>query len=196
LPETVDLILCTHAHTDHVGSVLPLAEKYKCPVIAMVELTILFSMQKLENLVGMNIGGTFQHKDCSLTMVEARHSSSYEMDGKVWYAGDPAGFILAVEGAPTVYLAGDTAVFGDMKLIAEMYRPEIAVLPIGDHYTMGPRQAAYAAGLLLTKWILPIHWGTFPQLTGTPEALQEELKLHSGSSEVVCWKPGESYSAG
>jgi L-ascorbate metabolism protein UlaG (beta-lactamase superfamily) len=195
LPERLDLMLCTHGHSDHTGGAVPLAKKFGPQVVGMFELIELLAKQGVENTVAMNIGGIFRCKDVVLTMVEARHSSSYEMDGERYYAGDPAGFVVEIEGAPTVYLAGDTAVFSDMKLIAEMYRPEIAVLPIGDHYTMGPRQAAYAAGLLLPKLILPVHWGTFPQLTGTPEALQKELKVHGSSSEALDWVPGETYPA-
>jgi L-ascorbate metabolism protein UlaG (beta-lactamase superfamily) len=195
LPEQVDLIVVTHGHSDHTASVVSLAKKYSAPVLGMVELTMLLAKQGVENPVGMNIGGTFQHKDLAFTMVEARHSSSYEIDGVAHYAGDPAGFIVEIEGARTLYLAGDTAVFSDMKLIAEMYRPEIALLPIGDHYTMGPRGASVAASFLVPKVILPIHWGTFPALTGTPAALKEELSLRGTSSEVIAWSPGETYSA-
>jgi len=193
LPDAVDLIAVTHGHSDHTGSVVGLAAKHKPTVVAMVELTMLMAQQGVEKLVGMNIGGMFQFKDVQITMVEARHSSSYEVDGKVQYAGDPAGFILQAEGAPTIYLAGDTAVFGDMRLIAEIYRPEIAVLPVGDYYTMGPRQAAVAAGLLVPKTILPVHWGTFPGLTGTPAALQQEMLIRGSDSEVVDWKPGDIF---
>jgi len=196
LPEKIDLLLCTHGHSDHTASVVAMENKYKPQIVAMAELAMLFGKQKLEHVVGMNVGGTFRAKDVAATMVEARHSSSYEVDGLQQYAGDPAGFVLEIDGAPTVYLAGDTAVFTDMKLIAEIYRPEIAVLPIGDHYTMGPRQAAIAVGFLLPKVILPIHWGTFPALTGTPAALQQELGVRGTSSEVIAWNPGQTYEAG
>ena len=161
----------------------------------MVELTTILGEQGVENAVGINIGGTYCAHDVSMTMTEARHSSSIEHKGQTVYAGDPAGFVLEIDGAPTIYVAGDTAVFSDMKLIAELYRPEIAILPIGDHYTMGPRQAALAASFLVPKIILPIHWGTFPALTGTPAKLDEELRLRGVPAEVVAWQPGETYAA-
>ena len=195
LPGKIDAILVTHGHSDHTGSVVDVAGKHKCPVVAIYELAAMFEKQKVANVAGMNIGGSVTRGDVTVTMVEARHSSSYEFDGKLRYAGEPAGFVLEIENAPTVYLAGDTAVFSDMKLIAEMYRPEVVALPIGDFYTMGPKQAAVAAGMLLAKTILPVHWGTFPALTGTPEKLKEELGLRGTSSEVVAWQPGDVWTA-
>jgi L-ascorbate metabolism protein UlaG (beta-lactamase superfamily) len=194
-PEKVDLLLCTHGHSDHTGSVVSLAKKTKAQVVGMVELTTILGEQGVENAVGINIGGTYRAHDVSMTMTEARHSSSIEHKGQTVYAGDPAGFVLEIDGAPTIYVAGDTAVFSDMKLIAELYRPEVAILPIGDHYTMGPRQAALAASFLVPKIILPIHWGTFPALTGTPAKLDEELRLRGVPAEVVAWQPGETYAA-
>jgi L-ascorbate metabolism protein UlaG (beta-lactamase superfamily) len=195
LPGKIDAILCTHGHSDHTGSVVELAGKHQAQVVAIYELAGMLEKQKVEKTVGMNLGGSYKFGDVSATMVEARHSSSYEYDGKLRYAGEPAGFVLEIDNAPTVYLAGDTAVFSDMKLIAEMYRPDVAVLPIGDFYTMGPKQAAVAAGLLLPKIILPIHWGTFPALTGTPAKLKEELQVRGTSAEVVAWQPGDVWKA-
>lgn len=192
-PQKADIVLCTHGHFDHTASVPAVAKKSKPQVVGIFELTAMFEKQGIENTVGMNIGGTYACKDVSATMVEARHSSSYEFDGKLRYAGNPAGYVLEIEGAPTLYLAGDTSVFSDMKLIAEMYRPHIAALPIGDHYTMGPRQAALAATMLLPKVILPIHWGTFPQLTGTPAKLRDEIDLRGGDAKVHEWQPGDIY---
>jgi L-ascorbate metabolism protein UlaG (beta-lactamase superfamily) len=123
-------------------------------------------------------------------MVEAKHSSSIVDGDKTVYAGNPCGYVLTIEGAPTIYLAGDTSLFGDMKLIKELYEPVIAVLPIGDNFTMGPKHAAMAAQYLGVKTIVPVHYGTFPALTGTPD----ELKVHLAGTgiEVVAPKPGES----
>jgi L-ascorbate metabolism protein UlaG (beta-lactamase superfamily) len=194
-PAKVDLLLVTHGHGDHTGSVVGEAKKTKAQVVGMVELTTILGEQGVENAVGMNVGGSYRATDVTVTMTEARHSSSIQHKGQTVYAGDPAGFVLEIEGAPTIYIAGDTAVFSDMKLISELYRPEIVILPIGDHYTMGPRQAGLAASFLVPKTILPVHWGTFPALSGTPEQLREELKVRGVPAEVVAWQPGETYSA-
>jgi L-ascorbate metabolism protein UlaG (beta-lactamase superfamily) len=123
-------------------------------------------------------------------MVDALHSSSYEENGVTHYLGEAAGYVLRFENAPTLYFAGDTAVFGDMRLIADMYEPEIACLPIGDNYTMGPEQAARAAQMLGVRQVVPIHFGTFPALTGTPEALRNLLR--GTNIEVIDLKPGET----
>jgi L-ascorbate metabolism protein UlaG (beta-lactamase superfamily) len=194
-PSKVDLVLVTHGHGDHTASVVSVAKKTTPQVVGMAELMTIFGEQGVEHAVGMNVGGSYRAHDVTITMTEARHSSSIEHKGQTVYAGDPAGFVLQIDGAPTIYLAGDTSVFSDMKLISELYRPEIAILPIGDHYTMGPRQAGLAASFLVPKTILPVHWGTFPALTGTPEQLQEELKVRGVPVEVIAWQPGESYSA-
>jgi L-ascorbate metabolism protein UlaG (beta-lactamase superfamily) len=123
-------------------------------------------------------------------MVEAHHSSSIQDGDKTLYAGDPAGFVIAVEGGPVLYHAGDTSLFSDMRLIKELYRPEIGMIPIGDHYTMGPRAAAIAADYLGLKTIIPIHYGTFPQLTGTPAELEQHLKGKNVAVRVP--QPGET----
>jgi L-ascorbate metabolism protein UlaG (beta-lactamase superfamily) len=137
----------------------------------------------------MNKGGTITSKGLRITMTDARHSSSFDENGIV-YLGEPAGFVVALENGQTIYYAGDTALFGDMKLIAELYKPDIAFLPIGDRFTMGPDTAALAARWLGVKQVVPMHFGTFPLLTGTPEQLEQHL---SGSGiEVLQLKPGET----
>jgi L-ascorbate metabolism protein UlaG (beta-lactamase superfamily) len=123
-------------------------------------------------------------------MVEARHSSSIVDGDKTIYAGNPCGYVLAIEGAPTIYLAGDTSLFQDMQLFRELYAPSVAVLPIGDNFTMGPQHAALAAKYLGAKTIIPVHYGTFPALTGTPDELRAHLK--DTGIEMVAPKPGES----
>jgi L-ascorbate metabolism protein UlaG (beta-lactamase superfamily) len=138
----------------------------------------------------MNKGGTQAVGDARVTMVDALHSSSYEENGVNNYLGEASGFVLRFNGAPTVYVAGDTAAFGDMRLIADLYAPEIACLPIGDLFTMGPEQAAFACDLLRVKQVLPIHWGTFPALTGTPDALRSLVA--SKGIEILDLKPGET----
>ncbi|MGA7887051.1 MAG: metal-dependent hydrolase, partial [Acidobacteriaceae bacterium] len=126
----------------------------------------------------------------TFTMTEARHSSGITDGDQTVYGGDPAGFVLAIENGPVLYHAGDTAVFSDMQLIRELHHPELAMLPIGDHYTMGPKGAALAAKFLGVKSVLPIHYGTFPALTGTPAALEKEL---AGTGiEVIHTAPGKT----
>jgi L-ascorbate metabolism protein UlaG (beta-lactamase superfamily) len=189
LPKGIDLLLITHGHFDHMADALPIAEKYKPKVIGVAELTSFLESKGVENTQGMNYGGTFRHADLTITMVEAKHSSGIQDGDKVIYGGNPAGFIISIENGPTLYHAGDTSVFSDMKLIAELYAPEFGMLPIGDNYTMGPKAAALAAKYLLLKTVLPIHFGTFPALTGTPAQLSTYLE--DSSIEVLHLDPGE-----
>jgi L-ascorbate metabolism protein UlaG (beta-lactamase superfamily) len=140
----------------------------------------------------MGIGGTIDIDGIRVTMTAAVHSGSIVEDGRIVYLGGAAGFIVRAPDAPTIYLAGDTALFGDMKMLGEIYRPAIAVLPIGDHFTMGPDTAALAARWLGVRQVVPIHWGTFPALTGTPAMLREAL-VESGI-EVLELTPGETAS--
>ena len=122
-------------------------------------------------------------------MTNAIHSGSLDEDNKIVYSGGATGFIVRAPKTPTIYFAGDTALFGDMKIIGEIYKPEIAFLPIGDHYTMGPDTAAIAAKWLGVRQVVPMHWGTFPLLTGTPEAL--ETHLAGTGIAVLKVRPGE-----
>jgi L-ascorbate metabolism protein UlaG (beta-lactamase superfamily) len=171
-PERVDLIAVTHGHDDHVGQTVELAQRFACPVVALVELRAWLSTQGLSEDVSLapNKGGTVERDGIKITLTDANHSSSTP-DGT--YAGEPAGLVVELENGFVLYFAGDTNVFGDMQLIGRIYHPEVAVLPIGDHFTMGPREAAVALELLGTKRCVPCHWGTFPLLTGTPSTLRE-----------------------
>jgi L-ascorbate metabolism protein UlaG (beta-lactamase superfamily) len=139
----------------------------------------------------MNKGGTITSKGLRITMTDARHSSSFDENGIV-YLGEPAGFVVKLENGQTIYFAGDTSLFGDMKLIGELYKPDIAFLPIGDRFTMGPDTAAIAAQWLGVKQVVPMHHSTFPLLTGTPEQLEKYLSLKG--IEVLKLKPGETAS--
>jgi len=139
----------------------------------------------------MSKGGTQRVGDFEVTMTHAFHSSAIEDNGVRVYAGEPAGYVIRMPGGFTVYHAGDTAVFGDMKLIGELYRPDVACLPIGDLYTMGPREAAYAIRFLGVKHVVPMHYATFPVLTGTPEQLRALTKDVAGL-EIHALKPGET----
>ncbi len=190
LPDKIDLLLLTHGHDDHFHDAVKVAVKSKAKVVAIYELTSYMQTRGVENISPMNYGGNLQVDDVRISMVEARHSSSIVDGDKTIYGGNPCGFVLAIEGAPVIYLAGDTSLFGDMKLFKDLYEPTIAVLPIGDNFTMGPKHAALAAKYLGAKTVIPVHYGTFPLLTGTPA----ELKAHLEGSgvEVLAPLPGES----
>ncbi|HWG56029.1 MAG TPA: metal-dependent hydrolase [Gaiellaceae bacterium] len=189
-PERVDAILITHAHGDHVGDTRELVERFGCGVVAPVELHDWFWREGLqEGVHDPNKGGTVEIAGVRVTLTHAQHSSSTN-DGT--YGGEPCGLVVRGEGMPTVYFAGDTNVFGDMALIARLYEPEIAVLPIGGHYTMDPREAAVALELLRVRRCVPCHYGTFGLLTGTPAALREEAKALGLDVEVHEPEPGGS----
>jgi L-ascorbate metabolism protein UlaG (beta-lactamase superfamily) len=188
-PERVDLIAVTHGHGDHVGDTVELWQKFKPPVIALVELRAWLARQGVEadTPQNPNKGGTVDVDGVKITLTDANHSSSTE-DGT--YAGEPAGIVLELEDGFTIYFAGDTNVFMSMQLIGRIYEPDVAVLPIGDHFTMGPREAAVALELLGVKRCVPCHYGTFPLLTGTPE----ELAKLAPEVELITPKPGETVS--
>jgi L-ascorbate metabolism protein UlaG (beta-lactamase superfamily) len=190
-PERVDLIAITHGHDDHVGATVELFKRFGCPVIAQVELRGWLAGQGLPADMSQapNKGGTVEWEDIKITLTDANHSSSgYENDTFV-YLGESCGLVFEFEDGYTVYVAGDTNVFGDMQLIARIYQPDVAILPIGDHFTMGPREAAVALELLGVQTCIPSHWGTFPLLTGTPEKLRELTDV-----EVLSPQPGETIS--
>ncbi len=187
-----DLILITHAHGDHLGNVLELARTATTEVIAIHEIQQYLLAHGIPNVTGMNIGGSYRTKGLTLTMVQALHSSSIQEDEALIYGGDPAGFVVRLEDGRAFYHAGDTGLFYDMKLIGELYQPEVAFLPIGDHYVMGPREAAKACALLRPKLVIPMHFGTFPLLTGTPEKFAHYLKEFAPEVELKVLAPGET----
>jgi L-ascorbate metabolism protein UlaG (beta-lactamase superfamily) len=188
LPIRIDYILLTHGHMDHMADTVPIAAKHGSTVVAIYELADYVTGKGVARTIGMNLGGTVQLNDVAATMVDAKHSAGAQDDQGTHYVGVAAGYVLTITDGPVLYHAGDTAVFGDMKLIRELYRPEVVMLPIGGHYTMGPREAALATRYLEPKTVLPLHFGTFPPLTGTPEEL---IALLDASVEVVNWKPGD-----
>jgi len=168
----VDAILVTHGHADHITDAEPIARQTGATVVGIYDLTSWLQAKGVRNVVGMNKGGTVAVAGLAISLTDAVHSSSFMEGDHLQDLGDPCGFVVTFENGYTLYNAGDTAVFGDMALIAELYRPDLVMLPIGDHFTMGPRGAAKAVQLLGARCVVPQHFGTFPLLTGTPEALQ------------------------
>jgi L-ascorbate metabolism protein UlaG (beta-lactamase superfamily) len=169
----LDLLLLTHGHEDHAGDAIAIGRATGARTIAIHELALWLQQKGLQNVTGMNRGGRIETAGLSISMVPAMHSSSVVEDGRIVYLGEPCGYVIRFENGMTIYFAGDTSVFSDMRLIAEMYQPLIAFLPIGDLYTMGPDQAAKACELLGVRQVVPMHYGTFPALSGTPSRLRE-----------------------
>ena len=187
-----DIVLITHAHGDHLGNVLEIARSAATEVIAIHEIQQFLLAQGLPNVTGMNIGGSYRTKGLTITMVQAVHSSSIQTNNSIIYGGDPAGFVVRLEDGRAIYHAGDTGLFYDLSLIGELYHPDVAMLPIGDHYVMGPREAAKACALLKPKVVIPMHYGTFPLLTGTPEAFAKYLQEMAPEVVLRVLNPGES----
>lgn len=194
-PEKADVICISHGHFDHSSSATELSNRTGGAIIASYELGTLMETQGAANIRKMNKGGTIELDFCWITMVTADHSGSGGTTAG-YYAGDPVGFVVRFKnGAPAVYHAGDTNVFGDMRIISDLYSPKVALLPIGGNFTMGPTEAAYAVTKLLTSLthVVPMHYGTFPLLSGTPEALRSEIERFGGHQpEIAALALGET----
>jgi L-ascorbate metabolism protein UlaG (beta-lactamase superfamily) len=192
----LDVVAATHGHFDHFGDDgIALAKSSGATIVAIFELALHCGASGVEKVSGMNKGGSQRVAGVEFRMVQAIHSSGSSAAGAQAIPADPCGYVLTFEDGFRVYHAGDTNVFSDMALIGELYAPDLALLPIGDFYTMGPREAAKACELLGAPRVVPMHWGTFPALTGTPALLREELKKRGSSTDVVELKPGGSWPA-
>ena len=197
--ERCDLLLVTHGHGDHLGDAVAIGARFR-PAWPCIHEMSLWLARRLpggaDAVTGMNKGGTVEAAGLRVSMTGAAHSAGeWNGDaGTTLYLGEPAGFVVELENGFRVYHAGDTDVFGDMALIRERFRPDLAMLPIGGHYTMNPAGAAIAAELLGVQHVLPIHWGTFPILAGTPDQLEAAIRARGGTATVHHWQPGDTIS--
>jgi len=178
-----DIVCVTHDHGDHLGDAVEICKRTGATFVAIYELSVYAEEQGVKNVVGINIGGTAKVKGISITMVQAFHSST---------RGAPTGFVIKAE-EKTLYHAGDTGLFGDMKLIGEIHRPDVALIPIGDYYTMGPREAAEAVKLIKPAVVVPMHYQTFPVLESSAENFIKLVKEKAPKVKVVALKPGDTY---
>jgi len=189
----LDGLLITHAHFDHIHDAADIARRSSASVVAIYETAHWLESKGLKKVNGMNKGGTVEAAPgVRATMVRAEHSCGITEGDQIIYGGEAAGYVLHLEDGRRLYHAGDTAVFGDMRLIRELWHPEVAILPIGGVFTMDPEQAAFACGLLGVRTVVPGHYATFPALEGTPDGLRKALRARGLAVEVVAPAPGET----
>jgi len=179
----VDIVCVTHDHEDHLGDAIEICKQTRATFVGIYELGVFAEENGVKEVVGINIGGTVDVKGVSISMVQAFHSST---------RGAPTGFVIKAEGK-TIYHAGDTGLFGDMRLISEIHRPDVALIPIGDYYTMGPREAAEAVKLIKPAVVIPMHYQTFPVLEPSAESFVKIVEEKTPEVRVITLKPGETY---
>lgn len=189
--DRIDTMLVTHGHFDHIADAVELGKKFTPQVVGIFELCAWLESKGVSKTSAMNKGGTQTVGNIEVTMVNAVHSCGIQDGDHIVYGGEACGYVVRLPGGLTIYHAGDTAVFGDMKIIADLYAPDLAMLPIGDHFTMGPREAALAIRLLNVRHVIPMHFGTFPPLVGRPEQLRHLTEDIKGL-EIHALKPGET----
>lgn len=193
-PKQLDLIVLTHGHSDHAGDALRLAGRCGAQIAAIYELALLLADEGVaqDKIIPMNKGGSCDWRGAKISLTHALHSSSYDTAEGPRYAGEACGVVID-DGTRAIYHTGDTALFSDMRLIGERYRPETAFIPIGDHFTMGPEEAAKAVQLIGCREVVPIHYGTFDLLTGTVPRFEAACRRLEVDARMVALKPGESY---